>query len=132
MPETLKYLDDGLAFTVLGVSGLKLTEPQPVPETGVCYLSTPTGPRVVLFPVYDMPGTKPVIGEGLICTITPVPTMIAGKCADIDAIDAAAEGDEDFEDEDDEDEDDDTGEDDDGDDEGDEELEEDDAEDARG
>jgi hypothetical protein len=91
---TLKYSDDGLNFSIIGRSGNILPE-QPVPETGIAFVSTNIGSRVVIFPNYEMPRTSK---EKLntVYMLLPVQTTVSGKCAS--AIDIAAS----YEDDDDE------------------------------
>lgn len=98
--ETLQYTNEGLDFALLTTTGGKLTDPAPVPETGVAYLATRNGPRVVVFPNYSIEGDGAKPKENTIYTLSPLPTKVEGECADEDAI-AAASGDEDDEDEDD-------------------------------
>lgn len=98
--ETLQYINGGLDFALLTTTGGKLTDPAPVPETGVAYLATRNGPRVVVFPNYAIEGgTKPK--DNTIYALTPVATKVDGECASVEAIAAASGDDDDDEDEDD-------------------------------
>jgi hypothetical protein len=91
--ETLKYSDDGLCFSLIGSSGKTLTEETQVPETGVAYLATLVGPRVITFPNYAIPGPKPAVNQ--IFSLVPVTTVRSGQCASADDIAASFDCDED-------------------------------------
>lgn len=96
MPATIKYTDDGLNFSLMGATGQILTE-TPVPETGVAYVSTRIGPRVVTFPNYDLPD-KGKVKVNTVFSLLPDSTAVVGKCASAEDIAASYEDDDDEED----------------------------------
>jgi hypothetical protein len=98
--ETLQYSQDGLNFDIVSGAGKTLTKDQPVPETGVGIVVTPSGHRIVMFPHYKERGSV-AVGAGLILELRSVVTSVRGNCADAATIEASFEDDDDdFEDDD--------------------------------
>jgi hypothetical protein len=83
--STIKYSADGLNFSLIGSAGGVILPEMPVPETGVAYVSTRLGPRVVTFPHYDLED-KGRVKVNTVFSLTPETTAVVGKCADADAI----------------------------------------------
>jgi len=98
MSTTIKYSGDGLNFSLVSGAGVILPEME-VPETGVAYVSTRLGPRVVTFPNYDQPD-KASVKVNTVFTLVPDTTSVVGKCADADVIAAFYDDDDEDEDED--------------------------------
>jgi hypothetical protein len=98
MSVTIKYSEDGLNFSLLGASGVIMPEQQ-VPETGVAYVSTRIGPRVVTFPHYGLEDTARV-KTNTVFALVAEPTAISGKCASASNIADSYEDDDEDEEED--------------------------------
>lgn len=98
MSTTIKYSGDGLHFSLVSGAGTILPEME-VPETGVAYVSTRLGPRVVTFPNYDQPD-KSSVKVNTVFTLVPDTTSVVGKCADADVIAAFYDDDDDEEEDD--------------------------------
>lgn len=107
MSETICYSPDGIEFSLKGPLGNVIAEQQVVPETGVAYLVTKAGPRVVFFPIYTMQsigGITPL--KDTVYELRPIPTLVVGGCGtanDIADANDVEDDDEDEQDEDDED-----------------------------
>lgn len=95
MAETIEYSPDGLSFLIRDAIGVPIASTQSVPETGVAYLATDKGGRVVVFPNYNLPGRKPKVNQ--VFSLLETPTVIKGICASASDISAAFEEDEESE-----------------------------------
>lgn len=84
MALTLKYSPDGLEFSILGQSGVIFPQ-EAVPENGIALVNTTIGPRVVIFPHNELPGTSKE-KSNTVFELLPVTTSVSGRCASADAI----------------------------------------------